>query len=439
MQGGHPLGHVAHVGRAGHHTEAPGQRPAQHLHALVPGLPQHLVLQQRLVDGLGGGDVQFAAGGDRAGAQAVEEPVAQGGELVHGQRPALEVDLGLLRDDVGDAGLLRHQGQSLPIGHLLAQQTGRDLGDHGGVVGVQAVGRVGGGVGAAARVGGAPAADGLAGGADGVVGVGVAHGVGHQRQVHALEHSAFDQQLLAAAVLLGRGADDLHCHVQLGGRLDECEGCPERGAGDEVVAAAVADAGQGVVLHAQRGHQGSAAQGGAEGGGEIGDAALHGEAGLLQQVGDAVAGAVLLEGDLGVRVDGAGDVEHLGPAGTVGIGDPRLRGVGMDRIGGVGSNRGGGGVVGGHRSILPRPHAPVRGCPALVRPPGVQTSSWLPGPQPCRISGGFREVPSPARYRRAGRPPVSRARVPSSSTKPGVRVALRWKFPASRLTPHTSS
>ena len=40
-------------------------------------------------------------------------------------------------------------------------------------------------------------------------------GVRHEREVHAVEHAAIDQQLLAAAVLLGWRADDQERHVQL--------------------------------------------------------------------------------------------------------------------------------------------------------------------------------------------------------------------------------
>ena len=51
----------------------------------------------------------------------------------------------------------------------------------------------------------------------------------------------------------------------------------------------------------------------------LGDAALEGEPGLLEQVGAAVVGAVLLEGRLGVGVDRA--CHGVDPVAVRGIGD----------------------------------------------------------------------------------------------------------------------
>src|SRR5699024_10766639 len=134
--------------------------------------------------------------------------------------------------------------------------------------------------------------------------------------------------------------DHLEGHVERGELLAEGERRSERGARDEVVAAAVADLRQRVVLHAQRGDQAAGAGGGAEGGGQLGDAALERESGLLQQVRAAVMGAVLVEGGLGIRVQRPGQGAH------------------RRAVGGVGGGEGGqGGIVGGHGEILPRPSA----------------------------------------------------------------------------------
>src|SRR5699024_9394004 len=208
-------------------------------------------------------------------------------------------------------------------------------------------------------------------------------------------------------VLLGGGPDHLEREVELLDPAREREGRAERGAGDEVVPAAVADAGQRIVLHAQRGDQGAGPAGGAEGGGQLRDAALDDEAGVLEQVRAAVVRAMLLEGGLGIGVEGTGQGAHLGAAGVVG---------GTE-----------GGVV-GHGSILPRG-------------PMARTARSADGraQSPERSSGGISEVPPAARYRRAGRPPVGAACRSSSSRKPSVRVALRWKLPASRVVPHTLS
>ena len=75
-------------------------------------------------------------------------------------------------------------------------------------------------------------------------------GVHHHRRVDAVEGAALEHQDLAAAALLGRRAEHLHGQPEVVGERGEREaGAGGRG-GDDVVAARVADPGQGVVLGA---------------------------------------------------------------------------------------------------------------------------------------------------------------------------------------------
>jgi hypothetical protein len=71
----------------------------------------------------------------------------------------------------------------------------------------------------------------------------VGGGVDHHRGVDAVEHAGVEHQDLAAAALLGRRPDDLHGEAELVGERREREPGPDRGRGDDVVAARVADPG----------------------------------------------------------------------------------------------------------------------------------------------------------------------------------------------------
>ena len=75
-------------------------------------------------------------------------------------------------------------------------------------------------------------------------------GVDHHRHVDAVEGAPLEQQDLAAAALLGRGADDPHGHAEVVGHGGQGQARADGGRGDHVVAAGVADPGQRVVLGA---------------------------------------------------------------------------------------------------------------------------------------------------------------------------------------------
>ena len=136
------------------------------------------------------------------------------------------------------------------------------------------------------------------------------HGVRHQCRVGLIEHAGVDQQLLPAAVLLGRGADHLQGQVQvtegavsISGSITQRERGAHGGGGDEVMPAAMPDAGQCVVLDAERHGEGPLPQRRGERGGQAG-AALDSEPGLLQQRRGAGARPMLLERGLRVLVQG---------------------------------------------------------------------------------------------------------------------------------------
>ena len=75
-----------------------------------------------------------------------------------------------------------------------------------------------------------------------------AGGVHHHRRVDAVEGALLDHEDLAAAALLGRGAQDHDPPAELVGEGRGGEPGAEPGGGDDVVAAGVADAREGVVL-----------------------------------------------------------------------------------------------------------------------------------------------------------------------------------------------
>jgi hypothetical protein len=74
----------------------------------------------------------------------------------------------------------------------------------------------------------------------------------HQRRIDAVERAGARHQLLAAAVLLRRRAEQPDARRKRGTELGQGERGAERGGRDQVVAAGVADAGQRIVLGEQR-------------------------------------------------------------------------------------------------------------------------------------------------------------------------------------------
>ena len=85
----------------------------------------------------------------------------------------------------------------------------------------------------------------------------------------AVEGAPLEHEDLAAAALLGRGAQHLDGEAQVVGHLGQGQAGTDGGGGDDVVAAGVADAGQGVVLGADGDGERPRAGGGHEGGGQV--------------------------------------------------------------------------------------------------------------------------------------------------------------------------
>src|SRR5206468_9203445 len=115
---------------------------------------------------------------------------------------------------------------------------------------------------------------------------------------------SIEQILLPRAVLLGWRADELDREIELRTIRGDIDEGADVGHGDEVVAAAVADLRQRVVLREER--QGRSRRGPdarPERGRDAGDAALDFETLVLQQRADAIHRAALLIRELGIIVD----------------------------------------------------------------------------------------------------------------------------------------
>ncbi|CAM5452128.1 hypothetical protein SCALM49S_05627 [Streptomyces californicus] len=198
---------------------------------------------------------------------------------------------------------------------MLAQQAQGDLGDGQRVGGVAALVRVEAGVRGAAGVRDVEGAE--------REGTEVGHleraGVHHHRGVHPVERAGVQQQRLARAPFLGRGADHAYGQAEFVRVRGEAEGGADSGGGDEVVSAGVAEAGQGVVLAGDGHGHGPGADGGAErgvqavgGGGDV-------EAVCGQESGAPRGRPVLLEGGFGLGVQAPAQLQQS-------------RGVTLDRL-----------------------------------------------------------------------------------------------------------
>ena len=230
--------------------------------------------------------------------------------------------LGAFGDDVGDLAAVGDDGVEAVHGeHLLAQQADAGQGQGGGVQGVAAHEGLGGGVSRHAVEDDAQAAHAEPGLVGDVVGV----GVGLDGGVDAVEHAAHGEDLLGGRVLLGgRGLQDDATGQGAGARAGQGgqgeEGAHGVGAHD-VVAAAVADTGESIVLGEDRDGAGQptgdtclhwgAGDLRAQGGVHAIDADLGLDAVAAQQRGDRGHGVVLLVAGLGVVVDVVGEVDDL--------------------------------------------------------------------------------------------------------------------------------
>src|SRR5258706_3930458 len=127
----------------------------------------------------------------------------------------------------------------------------------------------------------------------------------HEGGVDVVEHAGLGEEDLAAAALLGRRGDDRHAPGEPLAAPREGQAGAERARGDVVVAAGMPDARQRVVLgeNRERGPRLAAVELGQERGGQPADPASDAQATALELVGQPRAGAMLLEQELGVRVD----------------------------------------------------------------------------------------------------------------------------------------
>ncbi len=127
--------------------------------------------------------------------------------------------------------------------------------------------------------------------------------VHHHRRVHTLERAAFEEQHLAAAAFLRRGADDVQRHAEVVDEMLERKARADRGRRDDVVTAGVTDRGQRVVLRADRDVQGTVTQSARERRREIEDAEVDVEPRVRQHAGGPRARLHLFELQLGMCVD----------------------------------------------------------------------------------------------------------------------------------------
>jgi len=137
--------------------------------------------------------------------------------------------------------------------------------------------------------------------------------VHHHRGVDAGEGAALEHEDLAAAAFLGGGAEHSHGDPEVVGERRQRERRRDRSGRDHVVPAGMSDAGQGVVLRTDAEDQRPAAHRRTQRGRQVGDPALHGEAGRGELVTHPGAGALLLEADLGVGVQPVRQGDHLVP------------------------------------------------------------------------------------------------------------------------------
>jgi hypothetical protein len=92
--------------------------------------------------------------------------------------------------------------------------------------------------------------------------------VRHHGERDVVEEGLLDEVHFPAGGLLRRGAQDLHRNIELLCDVGERQRSPHRGGCVHVVPAGVADAGQAVVLHAERHDELPAAPASAERGGQ---------------------------------------------------------------------------------------------------------------------------------------------------------------------------
>ena len=195
---------------------------------------------------------------------------------------------------------------------VLAQEPDRDLGDRDGVEGVDAAFGVGRSVRLLAGVAGVEVADGEAGHAVELAGCRVHHEGG----VDPVEAAPLEHEDLAAAALLSRSAEDADGDAQVVGERRQADSGADSSRRDHVVPAGVADLGEGVVLGADRHRERPAARPAGKGSRQPTDPRVEIEAPCAQRLGAPGGGELLLEGELGVGVDLAGELDEAFPGGA---------------------------------------------------------------------------------------------------------------------------
>ena len=252
------------------------------------------------VDGCDVLDRELRAGGDRAGLEAALHAWPGHREVGDRRRAHHPQPLGVRGHDVGDVAAVRDDAVHLVAGaQVLAQQADRHLRDGDRVGGVDAEVRCGGRVRRDARRSATPKCDDRAHPGREVL---ERRRVHHHRRVHARERAPLEQEHLAAAALLGRRADDADLQVEVVDERREREPGADRGRRDDVVPARVPDAGQRVVLGADREVQRTGADPARERGRQVADAGVDREARVGEHARGPGARPDLLELQLGMRV-----------------------------------------------------------------------------------------------------------------------------------------
>ncbi len=283
----------------------------------------------RVVVGRPAGHVDLGAGHQRGAVRDVEDALDERFHVLAAIGADHELDLGAVGDDVRlRPGLGDDPVQADVRTDVLAQRVDPREEQHRRVGGVDAQVRADRAVRGPAR----PGDPQRSGGEARVVDLVEVARVEHRHRVHPLEGAAVEHDDLAAAALLGRGAQDCDSAGRVGPLLGDGDRGGAGGGADQVVAAAVAEPGERVVLGEQRDRRPvAAAVLPAERGRQRRDAALDREPVTGEEAAEPAARLLLLEADLRVRVDVGGDPLQLGPQAVDPLRDALLQVVQLHR------------------------------------------------------------------------------------------------------------
>ena len=310
MEAGDDVGDVPHVGRAG---ILPGDRidrvDAEPPQVLFEERGQDAVVAQIAVRVFVEGQLDAAPGRQRGGLEDVFDFLD---ELLHVRfvpSAHQEFPAGPFRHDVGRGSALFEEAmQAGALLDVLAEHADAVVGEHERVERVDALLRVTGGVGGAADE----------------LELHVGHGqcpvehlslgirVEHHGGIDFLEDPGPNQPDLPATAFFGGRPDHLDPSGKTIERLRQGDPGAGRRGGDQVVAAAMSQATERVVLREKGNRRSSAvATGGDKGGGGVGHADFDLEALLAQQRRQPADRLLLLVGDLGVGMDVPADSFQL--------------------------------------------------------------------------------------------------------------------------------